>query len=651
MRHFFKFSLLWAAALGALAWSQTPADASMSLESLMQTKVVTASRFAEDLTDAPGVVSVVTRAEMDRYGGLTLREILNRVSGLSLASSVFGDRTILSMRGEQTKDNGAHVLFLINGRPTREVLQGGVMTELLEAFPVGILERLEVIEGPGSVLYGSNAYSGVINLITRKVEGRAGAIRGLGSGAGANGGAAEGWFARGELKLSAAAQFHQDSRWNTPIWPDLGRGLTLPVQSFSVYDRSRGVFAEAEYRGFSAMFSTMDHRSPYEIVGYSGEARWHRTFADLGYDLKPRKNWDMGLHATYSKTGVDSTTFPLTARNSGELELNWTNSINVSERTQVTFGALYGFQHGLEIDNFGVAFTATDATRANGGLYGQIEYRLMDGLRLIGGVQTNKVANIPIHSVPRAGLLWSPVPRWHVKALYGEAFRAPSLNEVRTQYTPVEGNANLRAELSSTLDLGLIYQTRSLRSSFNYFRSKQTNTIVAVKNGVLPDGLETFQYQNVDGLLFHGVQWEAKWYVLPRLLLEASALYQTNRDSRGHRTTLPTPEFGAKAGASFADKHGWTFGVFDVYSESIPGFSKTPNPRPGPQHLLTSNIRLNLGKYFGTGARHMALFAHGDNLAGRTVWLPAWGFTSAGTLPFSRARSFYYGIEFSFQRE
>ncbi len=647
----FNLRLVLAAGLVTGVWSQTPVDAPMSLESLLQTKVVTASRFAEDLTDAPGVMSVVTRAEIDRYGGLTLREILNRVSGLSLASNVFTDRSMISVRGEQTKDSGAHVLFLINGRPTREVLQGGVMTELLEAFPVGILERIEVIEGPGSVLYGSNAYSGVINLMTRKVAGSAGTLRGFGSGAGPNGGAAEGWITRGELKLSAAAQFHQNSRWNTPIWPDVGGGLTLPVQSFNVYDRSRGVFVQAEYRGFSAMFSTMDHHLPYEIYGYLGEARWRRTFTDLGYDFSPRKNWEMGLHASYSKAGLASTAFPITDRQGGELELNWTNSIAVNERTRLTFGALYGLQRGREIDNFGVSFVATDATRVNGGVYGQVEFRLMEGVNLIGGIQTNKVENIPLHSVPRAGLVWSPASRWHVKALYGQAFRAPSLNEVHTDFTLLQGNPNLRAELSSTLDLGLIYQSRSLRSSFNYFRSQQSDTIVTVKNGGLPNGLDTFQYQNAAGLLFHGAQWESKWYLKPRVLLESSALYQTNHDSQGKHTTLPTPGFSAKAGVSFANPRGWTLGVFDVYSGAIPGFATTPNPQPGPHHILTSHLRLNLEQYFGPRAGHISLFAHGDNLAGGPVWLPAWGFTSASTLPFGRGRSLYYGMEFSVRRD
>jgi len=240
----------------------TADDASTSLESLLQTKVVTASRFSEDLADAPGVITVVSRDEINRMGGLTLREILSRVAGLDVTSNALTDRSMIAVRGDQAKANGVHVLFLINGRPTREVVDGGAMSELLEAFPIAILERIEVIEGPGSVLYGSNAYSGVINLITRKADGKSGAVRGFGSGVGPAGGSAEGLYRRGDFSLVAAVQFHQNARWTTLVAPDLAPNGTFgPLSDYSLYDGSRGLFVEAGYKGFSAMVSNMAWRS------------------------------------------------------------------------------------------------------------------------------------------------------------------------------------------------------------------------------------------------------------------------------------------------------------------------------------------------------------------------------------------------------
>jgi outer membrane receptor for ferrienterochelin and colicins len=625
--------------------AQPPDDSSTSLESLLQTKVVTASRFSENLAGAPGMMTVVSRGEIERFGGLSLREILSRVSGLDLSTSIFSDHTIVTVRGDQAKATGVHVLFLINGRPTREVLEGGVMTELLEAFPVGILERIEVIEGPGSVLYGSNAFSGVINLITRKAEGRSGAVRGYGTGAGPSGGSAEGLYRRGDFSLVGAAQFRQESRWNTPIWP-----LGFPNESrqtFPLYNDSRAIFAEATYKGLTLMASAMESRSPYEVTGSIGENRWRRTFADAGYDFQPRAHWEMGLHATYTGTGLDSSAYPIVNLKGREVELDWTNSIEFSERTRMTFGTLYSFQHGRSdsiID--GLTTTVTAASRPGGGFYVQLEHRLTDELKLIGGFQTNKVENVPVHTVPRAGVMWNVHPHWFVKALYGQAFRAPSLNETRIQDPSVLGNSRLLPELASTFDLGIIYQANRLQTSINYFRYKEVNEIEPVAIGP-----SIFKYQNAGEIRMAGFQWESKYYFRPRFLAEGSVLYQTNVDETGFRQYLPTPGFGAKAGVSYADKQGWTIGLFDVYSGLVPAFASTPNPKPSAHHLLTAHVRLGLEKYLGPSAKRVAIFAHGDNLANRPVWQPAWGYGSSTTQPVERGRTIYYGLEFSFKRE
>jgi outer membrane receptor for ferrienterochelin and colicins len=651
--------ILVGALSGAAAWAQSPSlpkapvprtdlpaeDPVTSLESLLQTKVVTASRFSENLADAPGMMTIVSRDEIERFGGLTLREILNRVSGLDLASNIFTDRSILTVRGDQSADTSVHVLFLINGRPTREILEGGVMTDLLESFPVGILERIEVIEGPGSVLYGSDAFSGVINLITRQAESNGGAIRGFGTGNGPSGASAEGWFRRGDLTLNGAAQFHEDGATNIRVDPVGGTapgGLILPLQ-----DRSGAVYTDMEYKGFSAMFAAMEFSTPFALLDSTGENRWRRMFADIGYDWKPTSHWDMGIHATYTRTGFDSLAYPLISRKAGELELDWTNSVQLSHRDRVTFGTIYNYQSGREVDiGGGYVFTSTDASRSGGGVYAQLEHRLTDGLNLIGGIQLDKVRNIPAHTVPRVGLVWTPRSHWSVKALYGEAFRAPSLNETQTLNPSLAGNPNLQAELATTFDLGVIYQASRLQTSINYFRTLQKGSINEVTTGP-----ETYQFQNEGGILFHGFQWESKWYIRPKWFVEGSALYQTNRSSTGQALQLPTPQFGVKAGVSYADHQGWTIGLFDVHSGLVPGYASTPNPKPGAYDLISANLRLNLERYFGPGARRFALFAHGDNLGNRTVWEPAWGYGSVSTLPVERGRTIYYSMEFSFKRD
>src|SRR6187200_2284629 len=102
----------------------------LDLEALMDVNVTTASKSSESLSDAPGVISVVTADELRRFGGMTLREVLERVPGLTGASSYFTDRSLVAARGDLTKANGGHLLILINGRPSREILEGGLVSDL-----------------------------------------------------------------------------------------------------------------------------------------------------------------------------------------------------------------------------------------------------------------------------------------------------------------------------------------------------------------------------------------------------------------------------------------------------------------------------------------------------------------------------------------
>src|SRR5262245_53576408 len=94
----------------------------VDLEALLNTPIVTASRFSEPESDAPGAISVVSRDEIGRFGGTTLHDVLERVPGLSGTTAYFTDRSMVAARGDQTKIDGGHILLLINGRPTREIL-------------------------------------------------------------------------------------------------------------------------------------------------------------------------------------------------------------------------------------------------------------------------------------------------------------------------------------------------------------------------------------------------------------------------------------------------------------------------------------------------------------------------------------------------
>ncbi len=125
------------------------------------------SRKPENLAESPGVVEVITAEEIHDFGAKTLREVLLRGTSIWTPNSGVFPNNIVSMRGDLPGHYDTHVLLLLNGRPFKDTLQGGLDHPIYTAFPIESLARIEIIRGPGSVIYGTNAYVGVINLITK----------------------------------------------------------------------------------------------------------------------------------------------------------------------------------------------------------------------------------------------------------------------------------------------------------------------------------------------------------------------------------------------------------------------------------------------------------------------------------------------------
>jgi outer membrane receptor for ferrienterochelin and colicins len=347
--------------------------------------VTTASKFAEDLADAPGVMTVVTRDEIRRFGAITLGEVLDRVPGLTGTSAYFTDRSLVAARGDQTRIDGGHVLILINGRPSREVLEGGIVSDLLESFPVGVLERIEVIRGPGSVLYGSNAFSAVINLITQEAKKNGIAVSGLPGANGARAGAAQVSLKFRDLGIVGAAQFHQAPEWSVPFryWDPM-TGV-VSIQNAALQDRGSGGYLGISYKGLSFMSSVTGWNGTGFVGGFVGQPRWRRGFADLGYRFQVRRGWDMTFNVTYIRTTYSITSPPNIDRDSYEVLGEWSNFVTLGERDQITFGALVNHIQGSEL------YTGVQPSQVvssggwpGGAVYAQWEHKLLDRVKLLG---------------------------------------------------------------------------------------------------------------------------------------------------------------------------------------------------------------------------------------------------------------------------
>jgi outer membrane receptor protein involved in Fe transport len=631
----------------------TPVDLrALDLESLLNVKVITASKFSESQSDAPGIISVVNQDELRRFGGTTLREVLERVPGLASSTAYFTDRSMVAARGDQTKINGGHVLYLINGRPTREVLEGGLVSDLLESFPINVLERIEVIKGPGSVLYGSNAFSAVVNLITLSAETNGFSVGGAPGTDGARQFSGEGTYSCGDLHVVGGAQLHQRPDWNTTYWfnnpiPDDPLAAGVPsVQDATIRDRSRGGFAGVTYKGLSATTSFTEWETAAFVRGTVGENRWRRGFADVGYGFQATDQWKMNLNATYTRNLFAIEEFPFIQRDSNEMLFEWTNFVNPTPRDQVTFGVLRNQVVGRET-YYGLGFPIdiSNGDRSGYAGYAQIDHRVVDSVKLIGGFQANKIGSLALDIVPRGGVIWSPATRWNIKALYGQAFRAPSINETMLNHPGLQGDVNLRPESVATFDVELSYHGDRIQGSANYFHSKHTDSIVIDASEVV------WRYVNSGEATFQGMEFEGKYYVNRNLYVLGSLLHQSNHDGDGATNITPVPNTSAKGGISFQNERGITASVFDNYQGSMNGFSSILNPAPASRHLLSAHGRLDMAALFkASQTAGVAIVINADNLTNDQVWLPDWGSNTGDTIPVRRGRTIYVGVEMSVGR-
>jgi iron complex outermembrane recepter protein len=155
--------------------AQLNAWETMSLKDLLNVKVVSVSKKAELLFDAPLSASVITKEEIRRAGSTSIMEALRLLPGMIVREQTNGNYDIYLRGMDNVPPNGAFegnsttTLVMINNRPIYNYLKGGTFWETL---PVDLndVEKIEVIRGPAAALYGPNAVSGVINIITREIE-------------------------------------------------------------------------------------------------------------------------------------------------------------------------------------------------------------------------------------------------------------------------------------------------------------------------------------------------------------------------------------------------------------------------------------------------------------------------------------------------
>ncbi len=567
----------------------------LSVEDLMEVKVdmvYGASKHEQKTTEAPSSVTIVTSDEIQKQGHRTLGDILRGVRGFYVSYDRAYD--VVGVRGvNRPGDFGGRMLITVDGHRLNDPIydSASVGTEFL--LDVDLIDRVEVIRGPGSSLYGNNAFFGVINVITRKGHDVHGAELSVAAGSfdAYTGRVSYGnVFTNGvELLLSGTLYDSAgDRRLYYPEFSAINNGLAENMDGA----RAPSAFASISWNGFSLEGGWVDRRKTWPTAPYStdyatvifNDPRFfssdERAFADVKFQRTLESDWEVMARVYYDHfqtelqapiDSIDPLLFGLLnqdARRSESVGTEVQTSRTFLEKHRLTAGAEVRYDFQLSQRNFSldppITFLNSRYTARVFGLYAQDEFRVFKPLIVNAGLRYDHFSTFGDAVNPRAALIYQAWEPTTFKFLYGRAFRAPNVYEYYGSVIS-KVNPNLGPE---TIDSYELICEQRLGKHWSADASLFLNDI---------KGLIAYQLDPVDGLLYSdnldsvqakGVEvgLQSEW--AGGLRGRASYTYTHTEDATTGRRLSNSPEHLGKFGLSVPLWRDKVFGSLEVQGMS-----------------------------------------------------------------------------------
>jgi len=505
------------------AWAEEPTDVRRA-----EPVVVTATRIEEPLEQIGASVTVIPAETIRDQGYRTVDEALRDVPGLDVQRSGSpGKTTTVQIRGA----NPTQIQVLIDGVRVKSTTSGDFD---FADLPVDQIERIEVVRGPQSTIYGADAIGGVINIITKRGRGAPSGYLDFEGGnystfreqVGASGSAGPWSFALGASRYDFGGQFPNDEADLSSVNGRLAYALPNQGELAWVGRLSYG------HTGipFKTVFPDFDPNREQDDRFWLVSLDW-------------RQPWTTWYETSLRLSATEDTLTFRDPADPGEItpgvrsdivttrrEVDWLNVFRLVPWDTVTAGVEYRSEGG---DNKGTFDRTTDTV----GLFLQNELRLFERLFLTGGVRYDHNSAFGSQTTGRAGL--SYVIRetdTRVKGSWAQGFRAPTFNELffpAFPPCPSFGNPNLRPEESESWDGGIEQHlwSRRIRLGATYFRNDFTNLI---QTTLIDPTNFCFQAQNVGRARSQGAEVEASVAPMEGLLLNLAYTYTDTQDLVGH---------------------------------------------------------------------------------------------------------------------
>lgn len=453
--------------------------------------IVTATRTAQTTDETLASVSVITRADIERLQARSMEDLLRGIPGLNIANSGGpGKQTSFFLRGTEAD----HVLVLIDGIKAGSVTSG---TTSFENLPLDQVDRIEIVRGPRSSLYGSEAIGGVIQIFTRKGGGKlkpslsmgGGSYRSINGSVGLSGGGEKGWFnlnasGIGTRGFNACTGSESAGCFITEPENDKDgyRNLAGTLRAGYRFDNRLEVDAhllhsagETQFDGSFINRSKVIQQTFGGSIRYSPFAFWHLNMTG-GRSFEKLDSFNRNIFVSQFDTIRDS--------------LFLQNNFSINQQNILTAGVDY-----LN-DQIRSTIDFTETSRKNWGIFAQHQaaiaaHNMQFSLRWDHNEQFG--------SWLTGGLSWGYAITQYLRlnANFGNAFRAPTFNEL---YFPGSNNPNLRPEESRSFEIGVTGSSRLGKLSLNVYETHISNMIAFDATTFTPTNIGQARIQGLESV-------------------------------------------------------------------------------------------------------------------------------------------------------
>ena len=540
--------------------------------------VIGASRYEQKISEAPSTISVITREEIQRYNYNTLIESLNSLHGFY--QSYDRNYSYLGVRGfGRPADYNSRVLLLVDGHRTNENIYDASVLGTDAILDLQLIERVEVVRGPSSSVYGSNAFFGAINIITRTPA------------------------SIGGIETSAEIASHDTYRLRVTYGDEFENGLGILLSASILDSNGPGRLYYPEYDDESSNFGIAENvdddqsKQAYAKFLYKGITLTGAYVkrdkgiptASFGSVFNDKKNhtWDeiSFLNMAYDKTLDNDLKVQVSASYNqydyyGDFIYDWSDEGDLSylvtnkdfaygkwwnasahingnfmeDRLSVVGGIEYRKNTDQNQRNFdddsGDIYMYLDSQKKSeiSSVYTQMDFKFNDEIRLSSGVRHDDYNTFGGTTNPRLGFIYQPAEDSTVKLLYGTAFRAPNAFEL---YYHDDGgqkaNPWLKPEKIETLEFAFEHKfNEQYYGSISVFNYSIDGLISAEVDPI--DELVVFG--NLDEVNSKGVEIEFRANLENGLLGRASYSWQETKDATTQEILSNSPKHLIKLNVS-----------------------------------------------------------------------------------------------------